>query len=112
QQRHHRVDQLVTELVDPVQVEDAGQRDVIDHTGDRDGDHADQPEGAEYGRGPVEPDGQQQGGAADDQVGLDGEEREGVEPPLDAAVEVAGVLRGRVDTQRDSGDHAQRGDRE
>jgi hypothetical protein len=69
EQRHHRVHELVAQLVDAVKVEETGQRDVVDHAGDGDRDQADQPERPEQQSWPVQPERQQQHGAADEQVG-------------------------------------------
>lgn len=106
------VHELVAELVDAVEVQHAGQRDVVDDAGEGDRDQPDQPERLEYRRGLSRFDSEQQGGRADDEVGQDGEEREGVEPAGDGAVEVPGGMGRGIDAQRDPGRNAERRGRE
>ena len=108
EQGHDGVHELVTKLMYTSQLKDAGQRDMVDEAGDGDRDQSDQPERLEHRRSPIQPQRKQQGRRANDEVRQDGEEREGVEPAGDTAVEVPGSLDRRIDAQRDPGGHTQR----
>jgi hypothetical protein len=73
----------VNELVPALQVEQARKRHVVDETGHRDGDDADQPERREQRGRAAWLYGEEQYRGPDDQVRVGREEREGVEGSLD-----------------------------
>ena len=73
--------QLVTEQVPTIEQEKGPYRYVVDDPGHGDADHTNEPERSEPDGRPAGVEDQEQGGCSDDQVGLDGEEGERVQPP-------------------------------
>lgn len=96
------MDKLIPQLMHSVEVQDARQCDVIYETCHRDCYQPDQSENSDHGGCPLTIEGEKQRRPTDDEVGLDGEEGEGVETTLDTSGEVSRTLGRRVDAESDT----------